>query len=218
MHPNVLWRRYKLHRKSELNLVKRFFDIAASLSAMVLLLPILAMIYILVRILIGSPVFFRQMRPGLNGRPFLMIKFRTMTDAKDATGQYLPDADRLTKLGKFLRSSSLDELPELLNVVKGEMSVVGPRPLLMEYLPLYNSEQMTRHDIRPGITGWAQVNGRNAISWEEKFRLDLWYVQNQSFWVDCKIIILTIKRIIRPNGINASQDITMPAFTGNNEP
>ena len=147
----------------------------------------------------------------------MMVKFRTMTNVKDAAGQYLAEADRQTKLGSFLRSSSLDELPELLNVIRGEMSIVGPRPLLMEYLPLYNSEQMMRHTIRPGITGWAQVNGRNSISWDDKFRLDLWYVSNRTLWLDCKIIILTIKRVFRPNGINASAEITMPAFTGNDK-
>lgn len=188
-----------------------------SITALVFLLPVFVVIYFLVRVSIGSPVLFRQMRPGLNGNPFMMVKFRTMTNAKDATGQYLADADRQTKLGIFLRSSSLDELPELLNVIRGEMSIVGPRPLLMEYLPLYNSEQMMRHTIRPGITGWAQVNGRNSISWNEKFRLDLWYVNNRTLWLDCKIIILTIKRVFRPNGINASAEVTMPAFTGNNE-
>lgn len=198
-------------------MAKRIFDILISITALVALLPIFVVIYFLVRVSIGSPVLFRQMRPGLNGNPFMMVKFRTMTDAKDAAGQHLADADRQTKLGSFLRSSSLDELPELLNVIRGEMSIVGPRPLLMEYLPLYNSEQMMRHTIRPGITGWAQVNGRNSISWDEKFRLDLWYVNNRTLWLDCKIIVLTIKRVLRPNGINASAEVTMPAFTGNDK-
>ena len=198
-------------------MAKRIFDLLMSITALVFLLPIFVVIYYLVRASIGSPVLFRQMRPGLNGNPFMMVKFRTMTNAKDAAGQFLADADRQTKLGSFLRSSSLDELPELLNVIRGEMSIVGPRPLLMEYLPLYNSEQMMRHTIRPGITGWAQVNGRNSISWDEKFRLDLWYVNNRTLWLDCKIIVLTIKRVFRPNGINSSAEVTMPAFTGNNE-
>lgn len=196
---------------------KRIFDIFVSTTALFFLLPLFAAIYFLVRATIGSPVLFRQIRPGLNAKPFMMVKFRTMTNAKDSTGHYLPDADRQTKLGNFLRSSSLDELPELLNVIRGEMSIVGPRPLLMEYLPLYNSEQMMRHAIRPGITGWAQVNGRNSISWDEKFRLDLWYVNNRNFWLDCKIIILTIKRVFRPNGINASAEVTMPPFLGNDD-
>jgi lipopolysaccharide/colanic/teichoic acid biosynthesis glycosyltransferase len=196
-------------------LLKRFFDITASVTATILLLPILGIIYILVRFSIGSPVFFRQLRPGLNAKPFMMVKFRTMTDAKDATGKYLSDNERLTSFGRFLRSSSLDELPELLNVIKGEMSIVGPRPLLMDYLPLYNEEQLARHVVRPGITGWAQVNGRNAITWEEKFRLDLWYIENSSFWIDCKIIALTIRKVLGSSGVNAGADVTMPAFTGN---
>lgn len=201
--------------RRDIKLLKRFFDIAASVTALILLFPILGMICILVHFLIGSPIFFRQMRPGLNAKPFMMVKFRTMTDIRDATGKYLPDHDRLTKFGRFLRSSSLDELPELLNVIRGEMSIVGPRPLLMDYLPLYNAEQMTRHDVRPGITGWAQVNGRNAITWDEKFRLDIWYIENNNFWIDCKIIALTIQKVLGSSGVNAGDDVTMPAFTGN---
>jgi lipopolysaccharide/colanic/teichoic acid biosynthesis glycosyltransferase len=162
----------------------------------------------------GKPVLFRQTRPGLHGVPFLMIKFRTMRDAVDASGVPLPDAARLTRLGRFLRSSSLDELPELWNVLKGEMSLVGPRPLLMEYLPLYSAEQARRHEVRPGVTGWAQVNGRNALSWEDKFALDLWYVENRSLWLDLKIVWMTIRKVIKRDGISAEGEATMPKFTG----
>jgi lipopolysaccharide/colanic/teichoic acid biosynthesis glycosyltransferase len=168
----------------------------------------------MIRRQMGSPVFFRQTRPGLHGRPFEMIKFRTMRDAVDAQGRPLPDAERLTRLGRFLRSSSLDELPELWNVLRGEMSLVGPRPLLMEYLPLYSPEQARRHELRPGVTGWAQVNGRNAISWEEKFALDVWYVDNRSLWLDLEIIWLTIRKVIKRDGISAAGEATMPKFTG----
>ena len=163
----------------------------------------------------GSPVLFRQTRPGRDGKPFEMIKFRTMRDAIDTDGRPLPDAERLTKLGRFLRSSSLDELPELWNVLKGEMSLVGPRPLLMEYLPLYSPKQARRHEVRPGVTGWAQVNGRNAISWDEKFALDVWYVDNRSLWLDMKIIWLTIRKVIKREGISAAGEATMSKFTGN---
>jgi len=169
----------------------------------------------LVRLKLGAPVFFKQTRPGLYGKPFQMIKFRTMTNARDDHGALLPDAERLTAFGRFLRSSSLDELPELWNVFKGEMSLVGPRPLLMEYLPLYSKEQARRHEARPGITGWAQVNGRNAISWEDKFLLDVWYVDNQSFRLDIKILILTIWKVLVRTGISAHGEPTMPRFTGN---
>jgi lipopolysaccharide/colanic/teichoic acid biosynthesis glycosyltransferase len=162
----------------------------------------------------GSPVLFRQTRPGIHGKPFQMIKFRTMRNATDAEGKPLPDAERLTKLGQFLRSSSLDELPELWNVLKSEMSLVGPRPLLMEYLPLYSVEQARRHEVRPGMSGWAQVNGRNAISWDEKFALDVWYVDNRSFLLDLKVIWLTIRKVIKRDGISAAGDATMPKFTG----
>ena len=194
--------------------MKRLFDFtAALLGLLVLALPLLLLI-ILVRRNLGSPVFFRQTRPGLHGQPFQLIKFRTMRDATDAQGNSLPDAERITPFGSFLRSTSLDELPELWNVLKGDMSLVGPRPLLMEYLPLYTPEQARRHEVKPGITGWAQVNGRNALSWEEKFALDVWYVDNQSFWLDLKIIALTIKKVLLREGISAQGEATMPRFTG----
>lgn len=194
--------------------MKRIFDFLAATSALLLLgLPLLLLMW-LIRRKIGRPVFFRQIRPGLNGRPFEMVKFRTMTDERDADGNLLPDAQRLTKFGKFLRSTSLDELPELWNVLKGDMSLVGPRPLLMEYLPLYTKEQARRHEVRPGITGWAQVNGRNAISWEEKFKLDVWYVDNRSLWLDIKILWLTAKKVLVREGISARGEATMSKFQG----
>lgn len=194
--------------------MKRLFDlIAACCILLALALPLLGLI-VLVRFFLGKPVFFRQIRPGLHGKPFLMIKLRTMRDAVGPDGQPLPDAERMTPLGKFLRSSSLDELPELWNVIKGDMSLVGPRPLLMEYLPLYSPEQARRHEVRPGLTGWAQVNGRNALSWEEKFCLDVWYVDNQSFWLDLKILAMTVKKVLLREGINAGGEATMPKFTG----
>lgn len=194
--------------------MKRLFDlICASLGLIVLALPIALLIF-LIRKKLGSPVFFRQLRPGLNGQSFEMIKFRTMTDARGPDGALLPDAERLTKFGKFLRATSLDELPELWNVLKGDMSLVGPRPLLVEYLPLYTPEQARRHEVRPGITGWAQVNGRNALSWEEKFALDVWYVENQSFWLDIKILWLTVKKVLVREGISATGEATMSKFTG----
>lgn len=170
---------------------KRIFDLLIALPALILLSPLLTVLALLVRVNLGAPVLFRQRRPGLHGKPFEMVKFRTMTDARDASGVLLPDAERLTAFGRFLRSTSLDELPELWNVVRGDMSLVGPRPLLMQYLPLYTPEQARRHDVRPGVTGWAQVNGRNAISWEQKFAYDVWYVDNLSFWLDLKILWLT---------------------------
>lgn len=194
--------------------MKRFFDVVGAASGLVLLSPIMAVVAFLIWRQIGSPVLFRQTRPGLNGKPFQMIKFRTMRNAIDATGKPLPDAERLTKLGRFLRASSLDELPELWNVLKGEMSLVGPRPLLMEYLPLYSPEQARRHEVRPGVTGWAQVNGRNAISWEEKFALDVWYVDNRSLWLDLKVIWMTIRKVVRREGISAAGEATMPKFEG----
>lgn len=194
--------------------MKRLFDlVGAFLGLFVLALPI-ALLVFLIRKRLGSPVFFRQLRPGLNGQSFEMIKFRTMTDARGADGVLLPDAERLTKFGRFLRATSLDELPELWNVLKGDMSLVGPRPLLVEYLPLYTPEQARRHEVRPGITGWAQVNGRNAISWEEKFALDVWYVENQSFWLDIKILWLTIKKVLVREGISAVGEATIGKFTG----
>lgn len=194
--------------------MKRIFDLLLAGVALVLLsLPLLILIW-LVRSRLGSPVFFRQTRPGLHGDPFVMVKFRTMTDARGADGQLLPDADRLTAFGRFLRGTSLDELPELWNVLKGEMSLVGPRPLLMEYLPLYSPEQARRHEVRPGVTGWAQVNGRNALSWDEKFALDVWYVDNRSLWLDIRILWLTVRKVIVREGISAAGDATMPKFTG----
>ena len=168
----------------------------------------------MVRNKLGSPVFFRQMRPGMHGKPFEMVKFRTMTDERSPDGQLLPDAQRLTPFGRFLRSSSLDELPELWNVLKGDMSLVGPRPLLMEYLPLYSPEQARRHEVRPGVTGWAQVNGRNAISWEDKFKLDTWYVDNHSFWLDIRILWLTVRKVVVREGISGAGEATMSKFTG----
>ena len=194
--------------------MKRLFDIAASALMLVLLAPVMLLVAILLRVNMGSPVFFKQKRPGLHGVPFEMFKFRTMTNTQDGHGQLLDDGARLTRLGKFLRATSLDELPELWNVLKGEMSLVGPRPLLMEYLPLYNEQQMRRHEVRPGITGWAQVNGRNAISWDEKFKLDLWYVDNQSLLLDIRIILLTVIRVFSRKGISAEGDATMPRFRG----
>ena len=194
--------------------MKRFFDIViAALALLLLAIPLLVLIW-QVRRKLGSPVFFRQTRPGLDGRPFQMIKFRTMTDAHGPDGQLQPDADRLTPFGRFLRSTSLDELPELFNVLKGDMSLVGPRPLLMEYLPLYSPAQRRRHEVRPGITGWAQVNGRNALSWEEKFKLDVWYVEHRSLWLDIKILWLTVRKVLVREGISADGEATMSKFTG----
>lgn len=195
-------------------MLKRIFDILASAIGLLLLSPFIAIIAWQIKRKLGSPVLFRQQRPGLNGKAFTMVKFRTMRDAIDKNGNPLPDSERITAFGNFLRSTSLDELPELWNVLKGEMSLVGPRPLLMEYLPLYNQEQMRRHEARPGVTGWAQINGRNAISWEEKFKLDVWYVDNQSFWLDIKILILTVKKVFIRDGISADDHVTMPRFTG----
>jgi len=195
-------------------MLKRLFDIAASAFGLLLLAPIIAIVAWQIRRKLGSPVLFRQVRPGLNGKPFEMIKFRTMRDAADLAGNPLPDSERMTPFGSFLRSSSLDELPELWNVLRGEMSLVGPRPLLMEYLPLYSPEQYRRHETRPGVTGWAQINGRNALSWDEKFKLDIWYVENRSFWLDLKIILLTIKKVVVRDGISADGEATMAKFTG----
>jgi len=194
--------------------MKRLFDIVIATIMLVLLSPVLLVIALTVRFSLGSPVLFKQVRPGLHGRPFTMYKFRTMTDATDEKGRLLPDAQRLTKFGRFLRSTSLDELPELFNVLKGDMSLVGPRPLLMEYLPLYTPEQARRHEVRPGITGWAQVNGRNAISWEQKFEYDVWYVDNRSLWLDLRILWLTLITVLRRDGISAQDHATMPMFRG----
>ena len=195
-------------------MLKRAFDIAASTSALVVLSPVLAITAYKVKKELGSPVLFRQTRPGLHGKPFEMIKFRTMKDALDKNGNPLPDSERLTEFGKKLRASSLDELPELWNVLKGDMSLVGPRPLLMEYLPLYNAEQAKRHNVRPGVTGYAQVNGRNSLSWEDKFKLDTWYVEHQSLWLDMKILLKTVKKVIIKDGISADGEATMTKFTG----
>jgi lipopolysaccharide/colanic/teichoic acid biosynthesis glycosyltransferase len=199
-------------------MAKRLIDFCAAAGALLLLSPLLVAVTILVRTKLGSPVLFRQMRPGRNGEAFAMLKFRSMTDARDANGALLPDARRLTSFGKFLRSSSLDELPGLWNVVRGDMSLVGPRPLLMEYLPLYTAEQARRHDVRPGLTGWAQINGRNALKWEEKFALDCWYVDNHSLWLDIRILVLTVVKVLRRADISADGEATMPRFTGTAPP
>lgn len=195
-------------------MLKRAFDIAASASALVVLSPVLAITAYKVKKELGSPVLFRQTRPGLHGKPFEMVKFRTMKDATDKAGNALPDSERLTEFGKKLRASSLDELPELWNVLKGDMSLVGPRPLLMEYLPLYSAEQAKRHNVRPGVTGYAQVNGRNSLSWEDKFKLDTWYVEHQSFLLDMKILLKTVKKVTIKDGISAEGEATMTKFTG----
>ena len=195
-------------------MIKRSVDFALSLMACLFLLPIFVLLALLIRIKVGKPVIFKQQRPGFDGKPFYIYKFRTMTDTKNNRGEFLSDADRMTSLGRLLRSTSLDELPSLLNVLKGEMSLVGPRPLLMEYLPLYNTEQAKRHYVRPGVTGWAQINGRNAISWEDKFALDVWYVDNQSLFLDLKILLMTIKKVFQRSGISAQGNATMPKFTG----
>lgn len=195
-------------------MIKRFLDILFSFSALLILLPICIIVSFLVFLKLGSPVLFRQTRPGLDGKPFNMLKFRSMLHAVDKDGQPLPDEQRLTRFGQILRSTSLDELPGLLNVIKGDMSLVGPRPLLMEYLPLYSKEQARRHEVRPGITGWAQVNGRNAISWEDKFKLDVWYVDNQSFWLDVKILFLTVKKVFLREGVSAEGHVTIEPFKG----
>jgi len=197
--------------------MRRFFDFIAAFLALLLLSPVIAVIALKIRKNLGCPVFFRQVRPGKNCKPFEILKFRTMRDSVDESGFQLPDSERLTSFGIFLRSTSLDELPELWNVLKGEMSLIGPRPLLMEYVSLYNYHHKKRHNIRPGITGWAQVNGRNTISWEEKFNLDVWYVENQNFWLDIKIIWMTIKKVIAREGISADDEATMPKFSGYKE-
>jgi len=195
-------------------MVKRLFDMLLTIPGTLLILPFLLVLALFVRIFHGSPLFFVQVRPGKHGKPFRMYKFRTMTNARDAEGNLLPDHDRLTSLGKFLRATSLDEFPELINVLKGDMSLVGPRPLLMEYLPLYSSEQNRRHEVNPGMTGWAQINGRNAISWEEKFRYDVWYVDHWSLWLDIKILAMTILNVVLRKGINHNATETMPFFQG----
>ncbi len=194
--------------------MKRLFDVIASATALVVLSPLLLVLALLIRCKMGRPIFFGQVRPGCKGSPFTIYKFRTMIDGQDEHGHLLPDAERLTSFGRFLRATSLDELPELLNVLRGDMSLVGPRPLLMQYLDRYTPEQARRHEVRPGITGWAQVNGRNAITWEEKFKLDVWYVDNWSLWLDVKIICLTIWKILKREGINQPGQATMEEFKG----
>lgn len=195
-------------------MLKRIFDVVASICGLLLLAPVIALVAWQINRKLGSPVLFRQIRPGLNGKPFEMVKFRTMKDAIDAQGYPLPDSERMTPFGQFLRSASLDELPGLWNVLKGDMSLVGPRPLLMEYLSLYSPEQDRRHEVRPGVTGWAQVNGRNSLSWEDKFALDVWYVDNRSLWLDIKILFLTVRKVIVRDGISADGEATMSKFTG----
>ncbi|WP_303285434.1 sugar transferase [Marinobacter sp. SS8-8] len=196
-------------------MIKRSFDVFCSLLGLMVMFPVILVVAFLVFWKLGGPMFFRQTRPGMNGKPFKMVKFRTMLEAVDDQGNMLPDNERLTRFGAVLRSTSLDELPEFWNVLKGDMSLVGPRPLLMEYLPLYSKEQYRRHEVRPGITGWAQVNGRNALSWDEKFRLDVWYVDNQSFWLDMKILFLTVQKVVKRDGINQDGEATMTKFHGN---
>jgi len=197
--------------------MERISDIVVSILTLVLLSPLMLFVIAAIRIWLGTPVFFRQVRPGRYGHPFVMIKSRTMRDATGKDGLQLPDEVRLTRLGKFLRSTSLDELPELWNVLKGEMSLVGPRPLLMEYLPLYSREQARRHEVRPGVTGWAQINGRNAISWEQKFELDVWYVNHRSLWLDVKILWLTVLKVLLREGVNQDGHVTMEKFRGSSE-
>ena len=195
-------------------MIKRAFDFLVSLAALLLLWPVLLVLAVLVRVKLGPPALFRQQRPGLHGRPFTMLKFRTMTDARDTQGNLLPDGERLSSFGRSLRSTSLDELPELINVLAGDMSLVGPRPLLMRYLDRYTPEQMRRHEVRPGITGWAQVNGRNAITWDQKFALDIWYVDHHSLRLDLRIIWLTVRNVLRREGISQAGEATMEEFLG----
>ena len=191
---------------------KRIFDLTLTFPGLVCVFPLLAVIAVILRIKLGTPVLFKQVRPGVNGNPFVLLKFRTMTEIRNKNGILLPDSDRLTMIGEFLRSTSLDELPEMINIIKGDMSIVGPRPLLMEYLTRYTPEQTRRNEVRPGLTGWAQVNGRNELSWEKKFELDVWYVDNQSVWLDIKIILMTIKKVLKREGISHQGDATMPEF------
>lgn len=198
--------------------MKRVIDFSIASIALLILFPVIMVVALLVRIKLGSSILFFQTRPGICGKPFKIVKFRTMLNKVDKAGNTVTDEDRLTSFGKLLRATSLDELPELWNVLNGDMSLVGPRPLLMDYLPLYSFEQYRRHEVKPGITGWAQVNGRNAISWEEKFKLDVWYVDNQSFWLDIKILILTLKKVLSREGVNHDIHVTMPFFTGNIAP
>lgn len=194
--------------------LKRLFDLVIALLALFILAPVIGLVALLVHLKLGAPVLFRQQRPGLHGKPFTLYKFRTMTDARDAAGNLLPDSERLTPFGRFLRSTSLDELPELWNVIKGDMSLVGPRPLLMKYLDRYTPEQARRHEVKPGITGWAQINGRNTLTWEDKFKLDIWYVDHLSLALDLKILVLTLVKVFKREGISAIDHDTMPEFTG----
>ena len=195
-------------------ITKRLFDIVVAGASLIMLAPILLLVAILIRTKLGKPIFYRQTRPGLRGKPFEILKFRSMLEAYDENGVPLPNDQRMTSFGRFLRSASLDELPELWNILKGDMSIVGPRPLLMEYIPLYSEQQRRRHDVPPGLTGWSQINGRNAISWEEKFELDVWYVQNASFLLDLKIIVMTVIKVLRRDGISHAGDVAMPRFRG----
>lgn len=213
----TLFKQLAVQSRSRRGTLKRLVDIVGAAAGLLLLSPVIAVVAWQIRRKLGSPVIFRQTRPGLHGKPFQMVKFRTMRDAIGPDGQPLPDSERMTPFGGFLRSASLDELPELWNVLKGDMSLVGPRPLLMEYLPLYSPEQARRHEVRPGVTGWAQINGRNALSWEEKFRLDVWYVDNQSFWLDLKILALTVKKVFVREGISAAGEVTAAKFTGSGD-
>lgn len=196
--------------------MKRIFDIFVAATALAVLMPVFAIVALLIQTKLGRPVLFRQQRPGRNGQPFEMIKFRTMLDAVDRDGKPLPDSERLTPFGRLLRSTSLDELPELINVLRGDMSIVGPRPLLMQYLPLYSLEQARRHEVRPGLTGWAQINGRNTVDWDEKFLMDVWYIDNRSFLLDLKIILLTMRKVAFREGITANGEATMLPFLGSN--
>ncbi len=203
-----------LPQEANRDVLKRALDLAVGGVALILALPIMALLSVLIRLRLGKPVLFRQERPGRFGRPFVLYKFRSMLDARNSDGELLPDEQRLTRFGRFLRASSLDELPELWNVMKGEMSLVGPRPLRMDYLPLYSPEQARRHDVRPGITGWAQVNGRNEAGWAERLRMDVWYVDNRNIWLDLRILLLTAWKVVRREGISADGHATMPPFRG----
>lgn len=200
--------------KEATHAIKRGLDLVAAAAGIITLAPVLVLTALSVRLFIGSPILFRQVRPGLEGRPFEILKFRTMTNARGPDGELLPDSERLTRFGRFLRASSLDELPEIINILKGDMSFVGPRPLLLQYLPLYTREQARRHEVRPGLTGWAQVKGRNRLTWEEKFTLDVWYVDNLSLWLDIRILVLTFLTVLRREGISQEGNATMAVFRG----
>jgi len=212
---NMPWKRARKNRHATANLLKLLFDYGVAAIGLVVLSPVIVLTGVLVRIKLGAPVLFRQQRPGLQGRPFVLYKFRTMIEQRDGSGNLLPDQERLTPLGRLLRRLSLDELPQLINVIKGDLSLVGPRPLLTEYLPLYSPEQARRHEVKPGITGWAQVNGRNAISWDEKFRLDVWYVDHQTLWLDLRIVWMTVVKVLNGQGISEEGQATMVRFKGN---